>query len=75
MLLKERQKGQEDEGGDVRTYWTIFRKREDTGIWHRKYYITFYDIAVEEDMDLSQDRLFTCGSSATGLEAAVLLYW
>jgi len=32
MLLKERQKRQEDKKGDVCTYWTTFRKREDTGI-------------------------------------------
>jgi hypothetical protein len=32
MLLKERQKGQADEKGDVHTYWTTFRKREDIGI-------------------------------------------
>jgi hypothetical protein len=34
MLLKERQKGQEDEKGDMRTYVYIptLRKREDIGI-------------------------------------------
>jgi hypothetical protein len=32
MLQKERQKGQEDEKGDVRTYILTFRKREDIGI-------------------------------------------
>jgi hypothetical protein len=37
MLLKERQEGQEDKEGDVRTYWTTFRKREDIGISNRKY--------------------------------------
>jgi len=37
MLLKERQKGQEDEKGDMRTYIPTFRKRQDIGIWNREY--------------------------------------
>ena len=30
MLLKERQKGREDEEEEVRSYWMILRKTEDT---------------------------------------------
>jgi hypothetical protein len=37
MLLKEREKGREDEEESISSYCMILRKREDTGISNRKH--------------------------------------
>jgi len=59
MLLKEgqkeRQKGREDDEEDVSSYWITLRKR----YWNLMETLDplFGEVALEEDMDQSQDRI------------------
>jgi hypothetical protein len=54
--LKRRWKvgGNEDE--EVSSYWMTLRNRDDAENWKKEHWM---EIAVEEAMDLSQDRLRT----------------
>jgi hypothetical protein len=53
-IYKEGKKWQEDEEEDLRSYWMIFRKGEDTLIRRRKLWKALYgQFALEEVLDLS----------------------
>jgi hypothetical protein len=46
-------KWREDEEEDVINYWMTLEKREITGIRRTSDYIAFWELAIEEAMDLS----------------------
>jgi hypothetical protein len=57
--LEERETGREDERESVSSYWMTLRKRKNTGNWKRKHWLPLSgERALEEPMDLLQDRLF-----------------
>jgi len=51
------EKWREDGEGDLSSYFTTLREREDTGIWNITHYVTFSGgLVLEEAMDLSLDK-------------------